>query len=209
MTDNVLARRLHRSGADLRVELQEARRAHRLAGLQPGRHVGRVGQRLAKALFMLKGIAAGIIGGLAGTWAMSEAQRAWTRAVDGEAPESAAGKHDARDWQERSEGQNSNELAAQAVARRVLGRGLTKQELGVAAPLVHYMFGAAMGALYGAYAQRRQTAGSGAGDPRRFETSKRGQRRGHRSDRVDWALGRRVRFANRTRSDQNNRAGIR
>ena len=47
---------------------------------------------------MLKAIRAGITGGLAGTWAMSEAQRAWTHAVDGEAPESAPGKHDARDW---------------------------------------------------------------------------------------------------------------
>lgn len=93
---------------------------------------------------------------------MSEAQRLWTHAVDGDAPESAGGRHDARDWQERSEHQNSNELAAQAIARYVLGRSLTRQELRVAAPLSHYLFGAAMGALYGAYAQRRQTLSSGA-----------------------------------------------
>ena len=93
---------------------------------------------------------------------MSEAQRLWTHAVDGDAPESAGGRHDARDWQERSEHQNSNELAAQAIARHVLGRSLTRQELRVAAPLSHYLFGAAMGALYGVYARWRQVPASGA-----------------------------------------------
>ena len=87
---------------------------------------------------------------------MNHAQRLWTRAVDEDPPESAGGKHDARDWQERSEGQNSNELAAQAVGRRVIGRPLTRPELRVAAPLVHYSFGTAVGALYGAYAERQR-----------------------------------------------------
>ena len=114
---------------------------------------------------MRKGLIAGAIGGLAGTWAMNEAQRAWTRAVDGEAPDSAGGKHDARDWQERSEGRNSNELAAQAIATRVLGHRLTDEELRVAAPLIHFLFGAAVGALYGVYAEgrRRQMSGVGFG----------------------------------------------
>jgi hypothetical protein len=49
---------------------------------------------------------------------MSEAQGLWTDAVDGDAPESAGGRHDARAWQERSEHQNSNELAAQAPSAR-------------------------------------------------------------------------------------------
>jgi putative membrane protein len=110
-----------------------------------------------------QGVIAGGIGGLVGTWAMNEAQRLWTRAVDGDAPESAAGRHDARDWQERTEHQNSNELAAQALAGYILGRRLTRQELRVAAPLVHYSFGAVVGAIYGAYAERRQADGSGRG----------------------------------------------
>jgi hypothetical protein len=106
---------------------------------------------------------AGAVAGIVGTWAMSEAQRLWTHAVDDHPPESAGGRHDARDWQERSEHQNSNELAAQAFARHALGRRLTRQELRIAAPLVHYTFGAALGALYGAYAQRRKASTSGAG----------------------------------------------
>ena len=93
---------------------------------------------------------------------MSEVQRLWTRVVEGDPPESAGGRHDARDWQERSEHQNSNELAAQALAGYVLGRRLTREELRVAAPLVHYLFGAAVAAIYGAYAERRQADSSGA-----------------------------------------------
>jgi len=93
---------------------------------------------------------------------MSEAQRVWTHMVDGEAPQSAGGRHDARDWQERSEDQNSNELAAQAIAGVVLGRRLTHDELRLAAPFLHYSFGASVGALYGAYAEGRSRDASGA-----------------------------------------------
>ena len=92
----------------------------------------------------------GAVGGLAGTLAMNYAQRAWTLAADDQPPESAAGKHDARDWQERSEHQNSNELAAQAVADVTIARPLTRPELSVAARIVHFGFGAAAGAIYGA-----------------------------------------------------------
>jgi hypothetical protein len=107
---------------------------------------------------------AGAIGGLAGTWAMSQAQRLWTRAVDDDAPESAAGKHDARDWQERSENQNANELAAQAIACRVIDRPLTRAELRIGAALAHYTFGMAVGAAYGAYVEYlRRRPGSGLG----------------------------------------------
>jgi putative membrane protein len=110
---------------------------------------------------MRNGALAGAMGGLAGTWAMSEAQRMWTHAVDGQAPDSAAGKHDARDWQERSEGQNSNEIAAQAAATTTLGRRLDRDELAVGAALMHYSFGTAAGALYGVFAARRPRHASG------------------------------------------------
>jgi hypothetical protein len=85
---------------------------------------------------------------------MSHTQRWWTLAVDGVPPRSAGGKHDARDWQERSEGQNANELAAEAVGERAAARRLTPEERQVGARLMHYAFGSAMGALYGAYRAR-------------------------------------------------------
>jgi hypothetical protein len=105
----------------------------------------------------------GLLGGLAGTLAMNYAQRMWTHAVDGTAPQSAAGKHDARDWQERQEGRNANELAAQTVVTTFGGRRLTDDELAIAAPLIHFTFGAVAGAAYGCFVTReRHQFGSGA-----------------------------------------------
>lgn len=111
----------------------------------------------------LKGVVAGIVGGLAGTWAMSEFQGLWSRVVDGYESPSSAGRHDARDWQEKSEDENANELVAQTLARWTVGRALTRDELAVAAATVHYTFGAAMGAMYGAAAESSRAARTGAG----------------------------------------------
>jgi hypothetical protein len=108
----------------------------------------------------MKGAVAGAIGGLAGTLAMNYAQRLWTLASDGAPPPSAADKHDARDWQERDEGQNANEIAAQAVATRVIDRPLNDNELSLAAPIVHFSFGAAIGAMYGATLAQSNGRGS-------------------------------------------------
>ena len=116
---------------------------------------------------LVQSAVAGAVAGLAGTWLMSEVQRVWTRAVDGHPPDSAGGKHDARDWQERTEDQNSNELAAQAIATRLIGRCLTREEMGIAAPLMHYTFGSAVAGVYGMWAERlrkrRILAGLGFG----------------------------------------------
>jgi hypothetical protein len=97
-----------------------------------------------------KDVVAGAAGGLAGTLAMNYAQRVWTLVADRSAPRSAAGEHDARDWQERAENQNSNEIVAQALADATIGRRLSDRELSVAASVIHFSFGAAVGAMYGA-----------------------------------------------------------
>jgi uncharacterized membrane protein YagU involved in acid resistance len=111
-----------------------------------------------------KGAVAGLVGGLVGTYFMSEYQALWTRAVNGYEPQSAGGRHDARDWQEKNEGgQNANELAAQALARQTAGRELSERELEIAAPLMHYGFGAATGAAYGIFAERARWAPAGNG----------------------------------------------
>jgi hypothetical protein len=99
------------------------------------------------------GMCAGFIAGLAATWVMNRFQAWWSHAVEGYHSESAAGSEDARDWQERHEGGNANELFAQAVATRTLGRRLSRDELKVAAPIVHFAFGSATGAIYGGLAE--------------------------------------------------------
>jgi hypothetical protein len=100
-----------------------------------------------------KGVAVGIAGGVLASWTMNQAQAAWSMAAANFRSPSAGGKEDARDWQERSEGTNATEIAAQTAARAAIGRPLTRDELAVAAPLVHYAFGAAMGGLYGGLAE--------------------------------------------------------
>ena len=70
----------------------------------------------------IKGAVAGFVGGLVGTWFMSEYQGVWSRYLNGYESQSAGGRHDARDWEEKNEGNNANEEAAQAVAERTLGR---------------------------------------------------------------------------------------
>jgi uncharacterized membrane protein YagU involved in acid resistance len=113
------------------------------------------------------GAVAGLIGGLVGTFAMSEFQALWSKMAERYQSPSAGGSHDAREWQERNEGENANELAAQAVAEHTIDRPLTRDELTIAAPAVHYAFGAAMGAVYGALAEVAPTVralgGSGWG----------------------------------------------
>jgi putative membrane protein len=98
---------------------------------------------------------------------MSEFQRWWSRAVRGQQPQSSAGAHDARDWQELDEDQNANEIVAQTIARTAIGRPLEGRELQVAASAVHYAFGAVIGGLYGVLAERfraaRALAGAGYG----------------------------------------------
>jgi putative membrane protein len=110
-----------------------------------------------------KGALAGFVGGLVGTYFMSEYQGLWSRFVNGAEPQSAGGRHDARDWQEKNEGDNANEHAAQAVARHTAGRELTERELAIGAPLMHYAFGSTVSAAYGMFAERAPWASRGVG----------------------------------------------
>lgn len=112
---------------------------------------------------VLKGAIAGLIGGLVGTWFMSEYQGLWSRYVDGAEPQSSGGRHDARDWEEKNEGHNANEQAAQAVARGTVGHELSRDQLAVAAPIMHYAFGASVSAAYGVFAERAPWSTRGAG----------------------------------------------
>jgi putative membrane protein len=102
---------------------------------------------------VVAGAIAGFVGGLAATFAMNRAQAWWSWLSAGYESQSAAGSEDARDWQERMEGGNANEHAAQAIATRTIDRRLTRDELKIAAPIVHYAFGSLTGAAYGAVSE--------------------------------------------------------
>jgi hypothetical protein len=110
---------------------------------------------------VLKGLAAGVIGGLIASWTMNQFQAAWTKATEGfEKP------HGAQSMQP-SEGENAGQAseankeqqddatvkAAKAVSEGVFGHELKDNEKKTAGAAVHYVFGAATGGLYGAVAE--------------------------------------------------------
>jgi putative membrane protein len=113
------------------------------------------------------GALAGALGGLAGSWAMvcfnhliggggfragdphaHRRLRATPNDTDGTFPDEPA----------------SMQIAS-AAAAPMIGRPLTEGEKEVGGPIVHYLFGALMGAMYGAAAETQPSTTAGAGVP--------------------------------------------
>jgi uncharacterized membrane protein YagU involved in acid resistance len=90
----------------------------------------------------IKGMVAGLAGGLVASWTMNQFQALISRASDGPPQQSGGDDEDA-----------TNRLA-QAIAAKTIDRRLSKQEVEVAGPVVHYAYGTLMGGVYGAAAER-------------------------------------------------------
>jgi putative membrane protein len=101
-----------------------------------------------------KGALAGAVGGLVASWTMNRFQAALARAT------TPAGQSGAS-----SEDENATVKAASAISRQVLDRDLTDEEKRTAAPVVHYIFGSTIGALYGVAAEFAPATSSAAGLP--------------------------------------------
>ncbi|MCA1601974.1 MAG: DUF1440 domain-containing protein [Acidobacteria bacterium] len=137
---------------------------------------------------VLKGLAAGLIGGLVASWVMEEFQAAWSKVS--ESPEKSQGNgHSAESGQqsqdesqsggspEQQQGQAGEQggdseeqepatvKAAEAISEGVFGHELTKSEKEIAGPAVHYAFGTSVGGLYGAVAEVMPEVKVGAGLP--------------------------------------------
>lgn len=104
----------------------------------------------------LKGLAAGLLGGLVASWVMSQFQAAVPqkkfRQLLGEPP--------------RADGAPSDPATvrtAEAVTRGVFDHKLTEDEKEVAGPLVHFAFGGTIGALYGVLAEVQPEVKAGFG----------------------------------------------
>ena len=117
------------------------------------------------------GAAAGALGGLAGAWAMV----CFNRLVGGGGFR-AGDSHPERRVHASpndTDGTISDEpgsmQAADALARPALGRPLSERERLAGGTLVHHLFGAVAGAMYGAAAETQPSATAGAGIP--FGTS--------------------------------------
>jgi putative membrane protein len=90
----------------------------------------------------VKGVVAGLAGGLVASWTMNQFQALVSRATNGSSQQSA------------SDDENATERLAQTLAEKTIDRRLSKKEIGVAAPVVHYAYGTLMGGVYGAAAER-------------------------------------------------------
>ena len=126
---------------------------------------------------MWKGLAAGLVGGLAASWVMNQFQAMWSKYTEGIEKAHGAqslkpsGGHEAveeirRAPQKNSEEQeDATEKLASAVSEKVFNYQLTKDEKEKAGAAVHYAYGIAMGGLYGAAAEFAPQIGAGAGLP--------------------------------------------
>lgn len=96
----------------------------------------------------LRGVAAGLVAGLAASFAMNQFQKLWSSAVP--MPDS---------------GEPSTVKAAQKASRESTGEPLPKEDKEAAGNLVHYLFGGGLGALYGLAAEYRPEVTAGFGLP--------------------------------------------
>ena len=117
-----------------------------------------------------KGIVAGIAGGLVASWTMNQFQAAWTRLAEGtEKPHGAQSMKPAQGSNEKGQDSKEDENAtvkiAEAISEGVFGHELQESEKKPAGAAVHYAFGTASGALYGALAEVAPQVTTAAGIP--------------------------------------------
>ena len=106
-------------------------------------------------------IIAGLVGGLAGSFAMEHFQRALGKI----SPDIGGAPGGGGQQYRKPQSEPSTYKAANAVARATTGRPVPAPDKPAAGSLVHYAFGGTLGAIYGAaIAQNRDVAG-GAGLP--------------------------------------------
>ncbi len=127
---------------------------------------------------VLKGLAAGLVAGLAASWTMNLFQAMWSKQEVGvEKPHGAQGIKPYVEGQESrsalekapenkvKKDDDPTEKVAEAITESVFDRRLKESEKEPAGAVVHYAFGAATGGLYGALAEVAPVVAVGAGLP--------------------------------------------
>lgn len=125
---------------------------------------------------LLKGLAAGLVGGLVASWTMNRFQEVWSKLAQGI---EAGPQYEFQDvWCENLEKSAGSQVskpdpgtevddttvrAASAVSEALFDHTLTQSEKKIAGPAVHYILGTGVGGLYGAAAEvaPKVTAGKG------------------------------------------------
>lgn len=125
---------------------------------------------------VVKGLAAGLIGGLAASWVMNQFQTMLSKAFENrEKPHGAQSLQDGSpqhgagaELQKRGlndEDDNAAERTANIIAAKVFHYELTKSEKYVGGEIAHYAFGATTGAIYGVASEVLPEVAVGAGLP--------------------------------------------
>jgi putative membrane protein len=109
----------------------------------------------AQSRVVWKSMAAGALGGLAGSWIMNQFQSLWAST----AKELANGQVE----EDQGQDENATVKTARAISERVLHHNLTSEEVKWAGPVVHYALGTLLGTAYGAFAERAPVACAGYG----------------------------------------------
>jgi hypothetical protein len=108
---------------------------------------------------ILKGIVAGLAGGLLASWTMNQFQAAWMRlATNSEKPHGAQSMQPSQGSQgnqdqDAKEQDDATVEVAKAISENVFDHQLLESEKKPAGAVVHYAFGTASGGLYGALAE--------------------------------------------------------
>ena len=123
-----------------------------------------------------KGLASGVVAGLAAAWAMNQFQAAWSRLAAGEershgaqslqqgTPRHGVGRELELEGHDDERDDAAGRLA-NAIAVATLDQELSGREKETAGTAFHYAMGATSGALYGALAEVRPEVKTGAGLP--------------------------------------------
>lgn len=98
---------------------------------------------------LIKGTVAGLVGGLAATWVMTQFQNS----VPPDTFERLLGQDSGSDESEEDDSPAATVLAADELSQLVRGRGIPEEQEELAGQLVHYLFGTASGKVYGMAAE--------------------------------------------------------
>ncbi|HEY0004505.1 MAG TPA: DUF1440 domain-containing protein [Pyrinomonadaceae bacterium] len=119
---------------------------------------------------VLKGLAAGLVGGLFASFVMNRFQASWSRLSEGaekshgaQSMQPSTGEDEQTSGVEKVLDDDATEKLAEAVAESVFDRHLSKSGRARAGTLIHYAYGTGTGALYGAVAELSPGMTSGSG----------------------------------------------
>lgn len=113
---------------------------------------------------LMRGVLAGIVGGLAASWVMNEFQAGPGKALTHAVQSDEQNRKDEESAQNAEPKEDATMKTAEAIVHAVTGgRHLSTEEKERDGPIVHYAFGAIMGGVYGGLAEYTEVVTAGFG----------------------------------------------